>query len=151
VAERDNSIDSNNRLDKMNTKLNQQIGIMLRERGIDQEGKEEMVHEFTDGRTKSIRGMNDLEKRELIRLLRGSVQMPTPPNDINNQKRRRIISHLKEAGYVLPDGKADMQAIQAWVAKQRFKKELNAHSSAELSVLISCAEKVREHYYLKIK
>lgn len=122
---------------------------------IDDETKQSLVMQFTKGRTTHSSEMFQHECDQLIEALQAKLPQPkprrafVPKNELEAKKerqRKRIISHLKEAGYMLPDGRADMHAINLWVKKQKFKKTLNQHTSEELSQLIYAAGKVRDHF-----
>lgn len=119
---------------------NRQLHAILNKQGIDAEAKAELVLDFTNGRTHRSSQMTDEECLNLIRSLNAPVR------DELDKKRKRVISHLKGAGYILGDGRADMTAINQWVQKQKFKKPLNKHTSSELSTLIYAAEQVLDLY-----
>lgn len=115
--------------------------------------KEDMVSNITHGKTTKL---SDLKSKEWDELLEYTGRLLhefgiSTQYDVNDVKRKRVISHLKESGYTLPNGKADMPAIEAWVRKQKFGKSLNQHTNTELSALIYAAQQVRDHYFTKIR
>lgn len=114
--------------------------------------KDDLVADATGGQTTHLSQLNAVQWRALMEHANGLLVAfgLTGTSDPNDRKRKRVISHLKEAGYMLPNGRADMQAIEAWVLKQKHGKRLNAHTSQELSELIYAAEKVKQHYLSKI-
>ncbi|MEZ5195086.1 MAG: hypothetical protein R2764_01405 [Bacteroidales bacterium] len=118
---------------------NKQIHMLLGNLGL-MDSKSWLVEEYTHGRTDRSSEMTRQEATELIRAL----------NDVNDRKRKRVISHLAEAGYV-KNGRPDMDAINKWVIQQKFKKPLNAHSDSELSSLIYAASKVKDHFLSKVR
>lgn len=117
---------------------NKQLHMLLGNLGL-MDSKAWLVSEYTDGRTEKSSEMTKQEATELIRAL----------NDKGDRKRKRVISHLAEAGYVI-NGRPDMEAINKWVLQQKFKKPLNAHTDSELSLLIYAASKVKEHFLSKV-
>jgi len=114
--------------------------------------KDDLVADATGGQTTHLSHLNAAQWRALTEhtnALMAAFGMNSP-NDPNDRKRKRVISHMKEAGYMLPNGRADMEAIEAWVQKQKYGKRLNAHTGKELSDIIHAAEKVKQHYLSKI-
>jgi hypothetical protein len=115
---------------------------MLSQLGMDAEAKADLVLSHTNNRTSHSSEMSVEECDLLIH----SLQLLRNGKDRHlDKKRKRVISHLIEAGYTTPDGKADMTRIYAWVKLQKHKKQLNDHSSAELSQLIHAAAAVRDY------
>lgn len=117
---------------------NKQLHLLLGNLGL-MDSKAWLVSEYTNGRTERSSEMSVGEAAELIKAL----------NDAGDRKRKRVISHLAEAGYV-KNGRPDMEAINKWVLQQKFKKPLNAHSDSELSSLIYAASKVKDHFLKKV-
>lgn len=140
---------------KRTLKQNKTLHVLIGRLHIDEETKQDLVHQYTRGRTIHSSHMTFDEANQLIRALR--KELPDPAWKAKNsheamkeRKRKRIISHMAEAGFILPDGSPDMKAIHTWVQKQAYKKHLNRHSSEELSVLIYAADEVRQHFYKKM-
>lgn len=120
---------------------NTRLHALLAQLGMDSDDKEEMVSEYTNYRTQRSSEMTHLECGQLIH----SLELVQRAQDHHlDKKRKRVISHLIEAGYT-KDGRADMPAIHAWVEKQKHKKHLNKHTSPELSQLIHAAAAVKNH------
>lgn len=123
---------------------------LLTKRGL-MHRKRDIVAGASNGRTESSRGLLFGEMRAVIDQL---DQEATPPpvvkEDVLDRKRKRVIAQLSSAGYILPSGKPDMEAIYSWTRKQKHKKELNAHSLSELSDLITAAEGVAKHFISKL-
>ncbi|HSW64958.1 MAG TPA: hypothetical protein VLH56_16850 [Dissulfurispiraceae bacterium] len=111
--------------------------------------KDDLVFEVSGGQTTHLGKLSDGQFMELFNHVRG-ILTSFGGADAGDRKRKRVISHLKEAGYVLANGRADMAAIEAWAQKQKHGKRLNAHNLAELSDLIYAADKVRQHYLSKV-
>lgn len=110
--------------------------------------KEDLVADATGGQTTRLSQLTAAQWGalwEYTASLMAAFKLNNSGNP-DDRKRKRVISHLKEAGYILPNGRADMEAIEAWVRKQKHGKRLNAHSGSELSDIIYAAEKVKQHY-----
>lgn len=127
---------------------NIRLHTLLCKLGIDQDTKEAFVRQYTDGRTARSSQMYPHQCAQLIAML--SAQLTEHDKD-RNARRRRVISHLKEAGYTRPDGSADMPAIYAWVMRQKHKTPFNHLTAPQLSQLITAAQGVRDHYLTKVK
>jgi len=123
---------------------NKELHLLLNRTGLDSDNKAELVRTYTKGRTSSSAEMLIHECRQLIGDLRVN-------NSLADNKRKRVISHLKEAGFSLPDGRADMERIQGWVQQQKFKRKLNEHTIEQLSGLIHAANAVRKHFLSKVR
>lgn len=101
--------------------------------------KEELVRDYTNGRTERMGEMLEHEAINLHKYLKAIV---SPKND---SKRKYIISHAHTLGWKNEDGTADMARINNWLEhspKSPFKKRLNALTSAELSKAIYVFEKM---------
>lgn len=125
------------------TEQNKELHVLLSRLGLDIEAKEALVYEHTRHRTIRSSEMTVRECDALLRNLRALAKNNT--DDIRDRKRKRVIAHLAEAGYVNPDGSPDMVGIHQWVRRQKFKKQFNDHTSTELSALIFAADRVRQH------
>lgn len=112
----------------------------------------DVVAEFTDGRTDSLKALTDGEFRELmIRMQRYNA----PPTDAANQMRRKMIAIARQMRWTKPDPNplrrgeevADMERIDNWCIKYgKFNKKLNAHTYDELTQLITAFEHVLTSY-----
>lgn len=112
--------------------------------------KADLVVQYTGGRTIKSSEMSYDECQALINYLQSRVYAYSPEQAVLDKKRKRVISHLKEAGFILPDGKADMQSIYAWVKRQKHKKGFNEHTDGELSELIHAAAQVKDYFLSKL-
>ena len=122
------------------TEQNKALHALLTELGLGLEDKERLVLQYTNGRTTRS---SEMQIHECDYLLKG-LRAKKGTEHERDQKRKRIISHMAEAGYQTPEGKPDMVAIHQWV-KRQTKKQFNALSGYELSQLIYAADKVRKH------
>lgn len=129
-----------------NPTQNRIFHMLINDLGLDEEQKQEMVLSYTDNRTSSSSQMYWHECQNLINFL--NAQKSGKMN-VADRKRKRVIAQMRQAGYVLPNGKADMTAIENWVAKM-FKHPFNSISSEKLSKVIVAAEKVKDHYLSKL-
>lgn len=126
---------------------NIRLHVLLHKLGIGLEEKEELVSQYTRGRATSSVDLHEPECAELITALEQQI---SETDKQANKQRRRVISHLIEAGYSTPDGKADMPKIYEWVKRQKHKKPFNDLNSAQLSDLIHAAENLKNHYLKKV-
>lgn len=103
--------------------------------------KEEVIADFTEGRTESLKELSDGEFGEMMRRL-GKYNTPPP----GNQTRRKMIS----LAWDMRKGKTSQEVVKwlnEWCLQQKFKKGLNALSPAELGVLCTVLEtKVYKDY-----
>tara|TARA_R110002111_G_scaffold206272_1_gene270645 strand:- start:403 stop:669 length:267 start_codon:yes stop_codon:yes gene_type:complete len=86
-----------------------------------------------------------MECQSLINHLRNST-----PEEIRSDKmRKKVISLFIKQGYTLPNGKADMLAVEAWCEKYGYlKKPFNSYKYEELPKLVTQAENM---YYSFLK
>lgn len=104
--------------------------------------KEEVVSNFTNGRTGSLKDLSHFELNELSRslsLLAPEKQPTRPADDKADKMRKAIIAIFKSVGKTTTD------AI-TWAEKQGVrgqKKKFNDYSTGDLFVLIGICEKVR--------
>jgi len=116
---------------------------------VKKEEKVKMVNHYTAGRTDTSAELLTHECEAMISELKNRLQLKEAVED---KKRKRVISHLIEAGFVHPEtGKADMHRIYKWAYHQKHKKRLNDLTSPELSQLIVAAEKVKNHHLKKLQ
>ncbi len=126
---------------------NIELHVLLMKLGIDLDQKEELVSQYTNHRTVRSSKMNKDECQKLINALRAQAD---PNFELLDRKRKRVISHLIEAGFVTATNRADMKSIHAWVKRQKHKKHLNDLDSRQLSELIVAAKGVRDHFLKKV-
>jgi hypothetical protein len=96
--------------------------------------KEELVFDFTNGRTKSLRALDDDELKALI--LKLSVLTGDPKNDAI---RKAIISQFKSIGRTVEHAISWAEKYGVNGAKKRF----NAYDTNELMLLLQNAKKVK--------
>ena len=120
--------------------------------------KEELVEQFTNGRTCSLRQLSPGELRELVltinRLTNNPTQPPlrgeellTPEQKKRDGMRKAIIAQFKFIGKTTGD------AI-AWAEKygcHGVKRKFNEYSEQELYVLIRNAEKMKEDFIHQLR
>jgi hypothetical protein len=101
----------------------------------------ELVSEFTEGRTGSLRSLTPDEVRGLERRLE---EVAADPRKAKAQRmRRKIIGILAARGAVNAQGKPDMDHVHAWVNRYGYlHKHFNAYTVAELPKLVSQAEAI---------
>lgn len=99
------------------------------------EQKDEIVYEYTDGRTTHLTDMNQTETAALIKALSGKSKKDAMVG--------KILSMAHEMGWELPDGKVDMKRINAWCEKYtKQKKALDQIPVNELPAVVTVFEKV---------
>lgn len=109
--------------------------------GLPHQDHHELVLEFTKGRTSSLHDLAVTELLELTGQLRALGNRDAAKCD---RMRKKVIGILKGCGYILPDGKADMPRIYAWVLDRGYlHKELNSYTDNELPRLVFQAEQVQ--------
>ncbi|MBL8002362.1 MAG: hypothetical protein JNL05_10410 [Flavobacteriales bacterium] len=113
------------------------------------DGHGDLVADHTHGRTHSLR---DLSTEELMAIERRIQELLDPNGDPANRMRRKVIGILAERGARLPNGKADMAHVHAWVAKYGYlHKHLNAYTVAELPKLVTQAEAITSSDIIAIR
>lgn len=128
-----------------NKEQNKQLYALLNKLGIDTETRHEIVYTYTQGRTSSSSEMSVTECQAMINDLR----QRSPNDTAADQMRKKIISLFIKQGYTLPNGKADMDAINVWSNKYGHQhKNLNNYKYNELPILVSQAEAM---YYSFVK
>lgn len=122
-----------------NKNQNSQLYALLNKLGIDTETRQEIVSTYTQGRTSSSSKMSVTECQAMINDLR----QRSPNDTAADQMRKKIISLFIKQGYTLPNGKADMDAINIWTNKYGHQhKNLNNYQYNELPKLVSQAEQM---------
>lgn len=103
------------------------------------DGHGELVHDWTKGRTSSLRDLSPLELRRIERRIE---ELMDPVAASLQRQRRKVIAILAGRG-VTKDGKPDMPHIYAWVRKYGYlHQELNAYTREELPRLVTQAEAI---------
>lgn len=100
--------------------------------------KEELVFEFTGGRTKSLRDLDNDELAALVLKLNNIVGNPK-----DDAIRKGIISQFKSTG------RSTRDAIN-WAENNGvggIKKNFNSYTTSELMKLLKVAKKVRSDFY----
>lgn len=113
---------------------------MLRKLGIDTEGRAELVHSFSKGRTASSRELSIKEANALL----SHLQVMVKDSDKSADKmRKKIIHYARLMGWEQQNGKADMQRLESFILdKGVIKKPLNNFTAKELPQLVSQFESI---------
>ena len=99
----------------------------------------DLVHDWTDGRTASLRSLSPVELRRMERRIEDLVN---PVAASLQRQRRKIIAILAGRG-ATKDGRPDMERIHAWVLKYGYLHQpLNAYGPKELPRLVTQAEAI---------
>lgn len=109
--------------------------------------RDEIIHQFTDGKKCSLKSLSTHEYREMIAWLNQLLQKMKPMAEDRCQiQRRKVIALLVKIGYTKND-KADMDRIYDWVLKYGYlHKPFNTYNVNELSRLVSQAEQFYKHH-----
>lgn len=138
------------------------IRAALASRGLEQH-KEEMVLTYTDGRTKHISQMHNIEAEALLHYINNLNKSKAPsPQQANagsreNIMRRKVLAICHTLGWykrtegdklVLVNGKPqlDFNRIDKFcLERSHAKKTLQAHTAQELPLLITSFERLLKH------
>ncbi len=121
-----------------------QLRTILSKNKIDEEGKEDLVLQFTNGGTKSIREMRKVEAIAMIRALNDT---PDTYDDSANRKRRQILALCHEMGWEDDQGRVDMTRVNAYCTTRGYlKKPLNDYKPGELQKLVSQFKTMHKNY-----
>lgn len=144
---------------KRNLQQNKILHALIGTLGIPADVKEELVHQFTNGRETKSSEMTVEECRALINHLNVIKQQnikvvaspgPVFQNTPANNMRRKVISIAHEMKWKLPNGKADMTRVNDFCVKRgHAHKTLNEYTYDELPKLITQFEQVLREYYAK--
>jgi len=100
----------------------------------------ELISDFTDGNTDSLKGLSATEYRELTNRMSAMLPAQQFKDDKANKMRKKVIALLCQCGYTKHD-KPDMQRINEWCIKRgKMKVELNDYKVKDLPALIYQAE-----------
>ncbi len=120
-----------------------QVMTLLGKAGIKEELKKEMVYNFTNGRTQSVRELNARE----LNLLYNQINTKTQSADMElalRRKRSVVLTLATETGIKAPD---NWTRFNGWMHKSSvLKKELHAYDYDELDVLIRQFRGLKANY-----
>lgn len=139
-----------------NNKQNAALHSLIGELNIDTEQKEELVYQYTNGRTTSSSKMLIDECQSLINHLNAIKKGMTPRPDkwkenIENVMRRKILAICHELQWT-KGGKVDLPRLDDWLIKSgMYHKKLNDLTAKELPSQITQLEKVLQSSYAKGK
>lgn len=106
----------------------------------------DIIAEFTEGRTESLKDLTVTEYRELTNSLSSLLRNQEVTFDKNNQMRRKVIAILCQCGYT-KDNRADMERINKWcITHGHAHCQLNEYDAYGLTKLVNQAEEMlRKH------
>jgi len=100
----------------------------------------ELIADFTEGRTSSLKGLTPADYRELTNLMSAMLRNNDFKDDKANRMRKKVIALLCQCGYTSND-RPDMQRINEWCIKRGHAKvELNEYRGNDLLKLVYQAE-----------
>lgn len=106
--------------------------------------RSEVVKTFTNSKKTGLTELTPFEYRELLLWLNREFSITETVGDFAKKcdlMRKKIIAILCKMGYKTPDGRADMQRINAWAVKYgKNHKHFNGYSYNELVELVTQAE-----------
>lgn len=117
--------------------------------------RDEMVSTFTNGKKTGLSSLTYFEYNEFTNWMqeklnsaKGTVSKPKKEFDVHaNNMRRKIIALFAQMGYKTPDGKSDMERINAWCIKySQYHKTLSEYSINQLPQLVTQVEKVYQSF-----
>lgn len=122
------------------------IRFLMKRLKIDEETKEEIVYDLTNGRTSHVSELFENESTALLKRLMNETGMDKSPAV---KMRRKIISMAHEMRWEYNGGQINMEKINEWCIKFGYlHKELNKYTEQELPALVTQFEQVY-HSYLK--
>jgi len=135
------------------------INAILATRGL-MEGKQEMVHQFTTGRTERSSELYFNEAHELLQALNKGIA-PSLEQLQKDRMCRKILAIANKIGMVTKTAdvdsrgrlfqKRDYARLEAWLIKFSYlHKPLKQYSYDELPALITQMEKVEKQYISKL-
>jgi len=134
---------------------NKRLYALITELGIDTETKEDMIYNFTNGRTIHSSELTEFEARQLIEKLspvNNRAENSRKLGEMNQQLRRNIFKLMYDIGLINSqmDNDAKVKYINGWIkGKMRLDKELNALTFDELTLFIRQLQAVRRNYVEK--
>lgn len=125
----------------MTPKQIKMIRFLLAKCGVNEEhDKEDLVYEYTDGRTASL---SDMRHRETVALVNALNARLNPDKLKRDKQVGKILSLAHEMHWELKSGKVDMARVDNFCLTQtKQKKTLKEFTDAELPKLVTLFEKV---------
>ena len=104
--------------------------------------RDELISDFTEGRTDSLRELSTTEYREFTNHLGAMLGNAQMKDSKANRMRKKVIALLCQCGYTKND-KPDMKRINEWcINRSHGKCELNEYKQESLPALIYQAEQM---------
>jgi len=126
-----------------------QIRTIITNRGLTEEDKEDLVSQFSNQRTTSIRAMKTTEAIALIKALNGESDTFRPDNRLNRMQRK-ILALAHEMDWETEDGKINMDRVNGFCKMRGYrKKTFNDYTEKELPKLITQFEKMYKNHLEK--
>jgi hypothetical protein len=136
--------------------INKQLHALLTQTGL-MNMKEDLVMQYTDGKSKSSKDLHNVQAINLIHYLKDYLQkkqdgigadVAKRNYNFNAQEyastaqrmRKKLISLCYNVFWVTYDGKADIERLDNWVQKQFCKCPLNSCTVKQLGTLITIFE-----------
>lgn len=127
---------------------NKLLYLLLNKLNIDAETKEQMVYNYTNGRTVHSSAMDREECEKLIVALQNQSK-GIIADDPADKMRKKILSICHELEWEMPGGKINFERLSAWLTKYGYlHKALNEYTKEELPVLVTQFEKLLKSHYV---
>ena len=122
----------------MTAEENRRFHLLLKECGLDEEVKKELVYQFSDGRATSSKELSPVETTALLKYLQDTHSAKCKP------MRGKIIHYLCLLGYTVRKDEADWDRINAFIkgmgSNNARKVQLNFLYYSELPAVVSQVE-----------
>jgi hypothetical protein len=145
-----------------NKQQNARLHSLITKLGIDAEGKEELVYQFTAERETSSAKMEVRECQALInhleimagqstaRIVNTKGRAMGQTYDLMDRMKKKILSICHELGWELPSGKIDWHRLNAYLLKYGYlHKGLNEYKYEELPTLVTQFENLQRSQYAR--
>lgn len=127
---------------------NKKLYMLLNDTGLIEQ-KDELVHDFTHGRTHHSSAMSQTECAELINYL-NAFQQRNKPEVRKDVMRKKILSMAHEIGWETASGEINWQRLNKWLSKYGYEhKHLNAYTYDELTKLVGQFEEGPYKFYMQ--
>lgn len=133
-----------------NADQNRQLHAIIGKLGLSKEVKEDLVYEYTGGRSSSSKDMDMQECQALINYLNVLARGADQHTDRANRMRRKIIAICHEMGWKLETGAINMKKVNDFcIQHSTLKKDLNSHTVQELPKLVTQFEQLLKKFYFR--
>lgn len=127
---------------------NANLWVLIKKLRLPNDVKEDLVFQYTQGRSRSTRELTASECASMTAHLR-RLESDMMRNSPANRMRRKILSICHEINW-RKDGKIDWKHLNEWLTKYGYlHKRLNQYTEQELPKLVTQFERLLADYYAK--